>query len=143
VDADRFDTLARALHTTPTRRLTLRALSVLGVVSLLGREAAEAGKRGKKHGGGKKKNKKKNNNNSSGTCRENGQPCTSGCNPDGLTQQSIPCDTCCSKTCGWDWQASLNYCCVKTGDPCPGCGPDQDCPKCCGSKYCTSNGTCF
>jgi hypothetical protein len=45
VDADRFDTLARAMQTTPTRRLTLGALTALGLATLLGDDEAEAKKK--------------------------------------------------------------------------------------------------
>jgi hypothetical protein len=60
VDADRFDTLARALQTTPTRRLTLGALTALGLASVLGDAEIDAKKKGGgKKGGGKKGGKKK------------------------------------------------------------------------------------
>jgi hypothetical protein len=59
VDADRFDTIARTLHSTPTRRLTLGALTALGLAAILGdHEVAAKKKGGGKKDGGKKKKKK-------------------------------------------------------------------------------------
>ncbi len=59
MDADRFDTIARTLHSTPTRRLTLGALTALGLAAILGdHEVAAKKKGGGKKDGGKKKKKK-------------------------------------------------------------------------------------
>ena len=58
MDADRFDTIARALHSSPTRRLTLGALTALGLAAVLGDAETDAKQGGGKKGGGKGGGKK-------------------------------------------------------------------------------------
>ena len=92
MDADRFDTLARALHATPTRRLTLAALTALGLTALLGDAETDAKKKsgGKKKGGKKKKKEK---------CRLIGRQCCSDsdCPGDNTCCQRAYCGECCSQ----------------------------------------------
>jgi hypothetical protein len=123
VDADRFDTLARALQTSPTRRLALSALTALGLAAVLGDNESEAGKRGggKKKGGGKKGGKKK-------------------------KRKNRPPDD--SLTCGVDSDcngvADGPYCC--NNGAFSGTGQDQTlrCAKCCmlGNRGCAADQIC-
>jgi hypothetical protein len=96
MDAERFDRLTRALRTSPSRRLTLQGLAMLGLAALLGEEVQTV-YANKNMGGGKKgkgKKKKKNNNDSSCTfdsdCNgnPNGPVC---CSEEGPPQ----CEKCC------------------------------------------------
>lgn len=59
MDADRFETLLRTLHGTPTRRLTLRSLAVLGLATFLGHQESEAKTNKGRKGKGNKKGKGK------------------------------------------------------------------------------------
>jgi hypothetical protein len=81
MDADRFDALARALHTTPTRRLTLRALTALGLAAVLGEAEIEA----EPKGGGKKGGKKK------GKCKGKGKDKVTICHKGQTTMQVSRC----------------------------------------------------
>ncbi len=96
MDASRFDIISRSLSTTPTRRLTVRALTALGLVAVSGPATAAKKK------GGKKKCKDKGD--SCPTCPES--PCApkctgKTCGPDGCGGSCGACTggTCRSGTC--------------------------------------------
>ena len=91
MDADRFDTLARALQTTPTRRLTLGALTALGLASILGDAEIDAKKKGGGKKGGKKKKKER--------CKLVGRECCSDsdCSGGKTCCERAYCGECCSQ----------------------------------------------
>ncbi len=131
MDADRFDGLTRALRATPTRRLTLRALTVLGMAAIIG--ADEAATRLKRKDN-KKKDKKKKDKKKKRCRSEFPLFCPGlGCCPGYLP-------TCCPGGC-----AKPGYACCSAAQGGGSCGPDT--PQCCGptSKfpqgYCVANGT--
>jgi hypothetical protein len=128
VDADRFDTLARALRTTPTRRLTLGALTALGLAALLGDAGTDAkpgggkkgkGKKGKgKKGGDNKKKKKKTTppTNTNAVCRFDSD-CNGHANGPLCCDNNPPyfeCAQCCSA--GNRGCTSPQYCSTEDGD---------------------------
>jgi hypothetical protein len=101
VDADRFDTLARALQTSPTRRLTLAALTALGLAALLGDTGTDAKKKGggKKGGGKKDGGKKGGKKKKKAQCKLIGRECCfdSDCSGGRTCCQRAYCGECCSQ----------------------------------------------
>ena len=106
MDADRFDTLTRALQSSPTRRLTLGALTALGLTALLGDAETNAKKKGHKKG---KKRKKK------GLCTSVGDNCTFSVHP------------CCGGTSCCDPAGTGSRTCVPPAECCAGniCSSDS------------------
>src|SRR5687768_10783311 len=117
MDDDRFDGLARALRATPTRRSTLRALTVLSVAAILGPDEAAARLKRKD---GKKKDGKKKDDNKKKRCRsEFPRYCPGlGCCPGHMSQ-------CCPNGC-----AKPGYRCCSAAQGGGSCHPDT--PQCCG-----------
>lgn len=108
MDANRFDTLTRALTEAPSRRSLLHLGMGGGLAALLGRDNAEARKRGK----GKKKKKK-----------NNGPPRT--CNPACASFETCDDGTCCRNT-GTGCVVGTPSCC--NGNCIPNSGITGTCP---------------
>jgi hypothetical protein len=128
MDADRFDALTRALD-TGSRRSVLGAAAGIAL-GMLGSKRDLADVDAKKKRRRRKKKKPSN-------CRSVREYCAGIC-------EEGSCDECCSKTCGFTSDIPDLVCCVAVGQPCPSnCKKNQNCPGCCGSSICVSNGTCF
>ena len=142
MDAERFDTLARALQTTPTRRLTLGALTALGLAALLGEDEAEAKKKGRKKGkkkGGKKKGVKC----QGESCEKEGESLI--CHPAGEQCTFTPYP-CCPGTACCDGAPPYNsgVCARATSECCK--KESADCMRsneCCPGLCCSSEGQCI
>jgi hypothetical protein len=143
VDADRFDTLARILQTTPNRRLSLRALTALGLAALLGEDEAEAKKKGRKKGRKKKGGKKKDVKCQGESCEKEEEK--QFCHPAG--QQCILSPyPCCAGTVCCDGVPPYNsgFCALATSECCK--QEAADCMRsneCCPGLCCSSEGQCI
>jgi hypothetical protein len=124
MDAERFDTLARALRASSSRRLTLRGLTALGLTAVLYRDQAEATKRHRK-----KKDKKDDNKNKRRCASEFPVFCP------GLGCCRGDMRTCCPAGC-----APAGYRCCTAAQGGGSCPPEA--PQCCGPTPQSPQGTC-
>ena len=144
MDADRFDTLSRALNASPTRRAALWTLATLGLWSagdLLDPDAVNAGKKkgGKRGKKGKKGKKRKQ--------QQDPQPqpqCPSECCPGikGCLGNDVCCDGLCLQCCTSADCRDNGVCCPsgncrRPDEEC--CGPGGSCPA---GKHCCATGIC-